>query len=348
MPAGVILLVVVIALLAAGVLNADATLRKSNAKGEGWRNEVAQVVATVSDTFRFTSVRRAVDDALGKNQSTDIDVDELLAQQRAADPARFAAEEEAARLEALKPRLPAATPEAPLRMYIGGDSIARDFGQAMERVAASTGVITPTLDFRPATGLSRPDFFNWPEHLVKDVVPTDPQLVVLQFGANDAQGFTVGGRSVERFGPEWLAEYRRRVAATMDLMRSPTNERLVVWVGAPIMGPNSGVAGMDELNYIYWDEARTRPWVTYVDTWPFLTDASLGYLDQAPNADGRVISLRQKDKVHFSEAGGTRVSWVVLDRIAELVDLNAGNITPPPRDAPPPAVQSRTELPPPV
>jgi hypothetical protein len=344
-----VLVIVVIGLLVAGVLNADATLRKSNAKGDGWRNEVAQVVANVSDALRLTSARNAVDDALGKNQSTDVDVAELLArQQAAADPAVLAAEAEAARLDALKPRLPAATPAAPLTMYIGGDSIARDFGQAMEAVATSTGVIDPTLDFRPATGLSRPDFFNWPEHLVNDVVPKDPQIVVMQFGANDAQGFKVDGKSAERFTPEWLAEYRRRVGATMDLLRSPTNQRLVVWVGAPIMGPGSGVAGMDKLNYIYWDEARTRPWVTYFDSWPFLTDADLQFVAQAANADGSVVGLRQKDDVHFSDAGGTRVSWAVMDRIGELVDISAGKVTPPPGDSPPPGLQARTELPPPA
>lgn len=348
MPAGMVLVVVMAGLVVAGALNADATLRKSNAKGDGWRNDMAHIVAGAADAVGLTSLRRGVDDALGKNQSTDVDVAELLAQQQAQDPSLLAAEAEQARLAALTPTLPPATPEAPLRMWIGGDSIARAFGQAMETVAASTGVLSPTLDFRPASGLSRPDFFNWPEHLVRDVVPTDPQIMVLQFGANDAQGFTVDGRSLTRFTDEWLAEYRRRVAATMDLLRSPTNQRLVVWVAAPIMGPDSKVAGMEKLNAIYWDEARTRPWVTYVDTWPFLTDANLQYVDEAPNANGRIVDLRDTDQVHFSRAGGTRVAWVVLDRIAQHVDLRAGAITPPPGDAPPPGLVARTELPPPA
>jgi uncharacterized protein len=339
----------------AAVLNADATLRKSNAKGEGWRNEVAQVVADVSGTLRLTSLRNTADEALGKNTTTDIDVADLLAEQQAeqgADPeaaaAAEAAEAEAARLAALEPDLPAATPEAPLSMYIGGDSIARDFGQAMQRVATATGVITPTLDYRAATGLSRPDFFNWPEHLVRDVVPTNPQLVVLQFGANDSQNFTIDGRPVERLSEEWLAEYRRRVAATMDLLKSPDNQRMVVWVGAPIMGPGSGVKGMELLNQVYWEEAQTRPWVSYFDTYPFLADADMAYVDTAVYADGQSRELRQSDKVHLSAAGSNRLAWGVIDLITEKVNLSAGNVVPPPSEAAPPEVSPRAELPPPA
>ncbi|MCD9623507.1 SGNH/GDSL hydrolase family protein [Rhabdothermincola salaria] len=366
-PAGIVLVVVLVALLVAAVLNADATLRKSNAAGEGWRNEVAQVVADVSGTLRLTSLRNRADEALGKNTTTDIDVADLLAEQQAeqaadpeaADPeaeaAAEAAEAEAAaaqaeadRLAALEPDLPAATPAAPLSMYIGGDSIARDFGQAMQRVATATGVIAPTLDYRAATGLSRPDFFNWPEHLVRDVVPTNPQLVVLQFGANDSQNFTIDGRPVERLSEEWLTEYRRRVAATMDLLQSPDNQRLVVWVGAPIMGPGSGVKGMDLLNQIYWEESQSRPWVSYFDTYPFLADANMAYVDTAIYADGQSRELRQSDKVHLSAAGGSRLAWGVIDLITETVDLSAGNVEPPPSEAAPPEVSPRDELPPPA
>ena len=76
MPAGLVLILVVGSLLIAMFLNADATLRKSEAKGDGWRNEIAKGIASVSDTLRITSLRGDVDDALGKNQGTDTDVEE--------------------------------------------------------------------------------------------------------------------------------------------------------------------------------------------------------------------------------------------------------------------------------
>jgi hypothetical protein len=351
MPAGMVLIVILAGLLVAGALNADAILRKSNAKGDGWRNDLAHLTASISETFRFTALRDAVDSALGKNQSSDIDVADLLAEQagspeaQAQADAEAAAEAEAARIAALTPVLPAATPAAPLSVYVGGDSLARNFGLAMERVSNASGVLTAEVDSRAATGLTRPDFFNWPEHLVRDIVPNDPHVVVLQFGGNDAQNIALDGKALERFSEPWIAEYRRRVGATMDLLRSPENDRLVVWVGAPIMGPGTSVEGMEILNRVYWEEASTRPWVTYFDTWPLITDPSLGYVDRAPAADGSLVTIREPDRVHLTMAGGTWVAWGVLGRIAEKVDLTAGNLVPPPGESAPADRVPRTELP---
>lgn len=81
MSAGMILVVILVALCLAGLLNADATLRKSNAKGDSWRNGIAKTVASVTDTFQINFFRNAIDDAIGKNQSSGIDVEELLRQQ---------------------------------------------------------------------------------------------------------------------------------------------------------------------------------------------------------------------------------------------------------------------------
>ena len=263
-------------------LNADATLRKSDAKGDGWRNEVAQGIAAFSDALRLTSLRGSVDDALGKNQGTDTDVEELLAQQEAepptARPTRPRHRPRRCCRSSPRPR-----PTTPLRFWVGGDSITQTFGTSMQQVAQSTGVMTPTLDYRVSTGLARPDYFNWPEHFVKDILPSDPQVMVVMFGANDGQGMTgTDGKVYTRGTPEWLEEYRRRVAATMDLLKDPDNDRLVIWVGRAGHEPGSGVHEMDQLNYIYWSEAESRPWIQYFDTWPFFSDANMQYVERGP------------------------------------------------------------------
>ena len=350
MPAGLVLILIVGALLVAMFLNADATLRKSNAKGDGWRNEVAHRIADVSDFLHITALRSSVDEALGKNQGTDTDVEELLAQQE-TNIAEGASQDDSATPTTepapVLPEIPAPTPASKLRFWVGGDSITETFGTSMQKVAASTGVMDPTLDYRVSTGLARPDYFNWPEHLVKDVLPNDPQVMVIMFGANDGQGMEgPDGTVYSRGTPEWLDEYRRRVAATMDILKDPANDRLVIWVGPPVMRPGSGVHEMDQLNYIYWSEAKGRPWIQYFDSWPFFSDANMQYVSDAPNADGVSRGLRQRDGVHLSTVGGNRLSWAVLARIGKYVDLSAGNTTPPPSEAPPASIMERTEVPP--
>lgn len=348
MPAGLILIIMVLGLCLAGLLNADATLRKSNAKGDGWRNEIARTVASVTDTLQITRLRKEIDSALGKNQGSNVDAETLLARQRAAD--ELAAQQAADALaEAAKrvPELPAPTPQTPLRLWVGGDSITQTFGTSLQRIALSTEVFTPTLDYHVSTGLARPDYFNWPEHLVKDVLPNNPQVMVIMFGANDGQNMTGSdGKVLERYSEPWMAEYRRRVAATMDILKSPTNDRLVIWVGALPMGTGSKVRGMDELDHIYWTEALNRPWIQYFDSWPFFTNSDLEFAENLPNADGVSRGMRQKDNVHLSTVGGDRLSWAVIDRIGKLVNLSAGKVTPPASQAPPPDLVERSEIPP--
>jgi hypothetical protein len=69
-------------------------------------------------------------------------------------------------------------------------------------------------------------------------------------------------------------------------------------------------------------------------------------VSDAPFADGVARGLRQKDGVHLSTIGGNRLSWAVLARLGQYVDLAAGNTTPPLDQAPPPELKERAEVPP--
>lgn len=336
-----ILIVVLLAFGVAVLLNADATLRKSNAKGDGIRNEIARTVASVTDVLQINFFRNSIDSALGKNQGTNIDVEELLRQQAEAESAAAAADAQKV------PELAAPTPTEPMKIWVGGDSITQTFGTSFQRITQSTGIFTPTLDFHISTGLARPDYFNWPEHLVKNVFPADPKILVIMFGANDGQNMVdTNNKVLVRFSEPWIVEYRRRVAATMDLLKDPKNQRLTIWCGPPPMGPGTKTQGMDELSYIYWGEAQSRPWIQYFDTWPFFSDSEYMFAGNLPNADGVVRGMRQKDNVHFSTVGGDRMSWAVIDRIGKLVNITAGNVTPPPSQGAPPSLVERSELPP--
>src|SRR5262245_7962081 len=66
MPAGVVLVVGLATLVLLALLNAPATLRKSNAKDKGaWRQSTAQAVATLSDDLKLDTPRNLIDDARG-------------------------------------------------------------------------------------------------------------------------------------------------------------------------------------------------------------------------------------------------------------------------------------------
>jgi len=343
MPAGFVLAIMVFGMVGAMFVNADATLRKSNAKcADCWRHTVADAVAFSAGPLK--QPRAYLDDVRG--------VDVTDAGKDSADVVKQAEAERAAEgvpAEAVGPKRPVLrkpTPEQPLSLWVGGDSITGAFGPALQKVAADSKLFKAVSDSKPSSGLTRPDYFNWPKHLYDDVVKAqNPDVMVIMFGANDAQNMPIkGNQGYVRFTKEWLDEYRRRVADTMDLLKDGRNQRVVIWMGAPVMGPNSGVEGMDKLNYIYASEAKTRPWVVYFDTSAFLSNPDGSYAANLPNAEGTVELQRAGDNIHLNQAGSDRVAWAVLTRLSREVDLSAVTLAQPPDIVAPPSVVERPEI----
>jgi uncharacterized protein len=347
LPAGTVLAVMLAALLVAMFVNADSTLRKSEAKRNNspWRTDVARDIADVADLFGLTAPRTALDDALGRHTSS-LTPEQVLARQR-AEQARGAGGSTTTTSASSVPHLRAPTPAAPLKLWVGGDSMTETFGTQLVRVSASTKLWNTTLDFHISTGLSVPTYFNWPLHLAQDTIPKDdPDVVVIMFGANDGQNILMpDGKILTAFSPEWQTEYAKRVGAVMDLLKSPTNDRIVMWAGPPPMGPTTGVHGMDLISHIDWSEARTRPWVHFVDTWVYFSDPHLQFEHDLPSATGELRGLRQKDNIHLSDIGGTRLSWIVLRDLGQWVDLSAARARPDPNDLPPPRIKERAVIP---
>ncbi|MCX7620884.1 MAG: hypothetical protein N2037_08595 [Acidimicrobiales bacterium] len=338
MAAGLILLTMVVALLGALVVNAQVIERESRSKNDGtWRHAIAAFFAEVTSPLR--GIRDRIDTALGKQVPKDDVPREGEVTFLESDPA------ETTRAAAM-PKMRTPTPEEPLRLWVGGDSIVGIFGTELLKASSATGIIKGRLDYKPSTGLSRPDYFNWPDHIREVAKDEDPEVIVIMFGANDIQGMRVGGGAVQPLTPEWLEEYRKRVGEIMDIMRDEKQgDRLVLWVGALPMGPNSGVKGMEQVNYIYWSEAQKRPWVRFVDAWPFFVGPNGAYEPRLPSADGTQHLLRERDNIHLTAAGGDRLAWAVLDALGQVVDLSNSQTSPPAEQRAPDSVKERPEVP---
>lgn len=357
MPAGLVLIIIVGALLAAMFLNANSTLKKSNAKDKGaMRQAVAQQVQKASCALHLTAPHDRIDEALdrpngcGSEAADTRSAEQILAEERAAEVAeqKSAGGEVPPSTVPGKPTIRKPTPEDPLRVWVGGDSVAGSFGPGFQRVSNATKLFNVEVDARVSSGLTRQDFVNWPLELRNVAKNKSPEVMVVMFGANDAQNMSLNNQALERFSPEWLVEYRKRVGSTMDLMRSPKNDRLVVWVGQPPMSDKSAAVGMDKLNYIFSEEARQRPWVAFFDTWPYFTDDQGRFTPRLPMADGKVQKVREGDGVHLTAQGADRLAWVVFGRVGQYIDLSANQSPPPVGSLPPADVKERPEVPKPL
>jgi hypothetical protein len=210
------------------------------------------------------------------------------------------------------PKLPTAA--TPLRVLIVGDSVGLDMGGALQSDLAGTGVVTAGLDGRESTGLTRPDYFNWPAELSNDIKADNPQVVVVMIGANDAQDF-LGPPDTPYASQAWNGLYAQRVAQFMQIAGS--TGALVVWVGMPPMQNPTLSTQMADLNTIAKQQAaEAKPPVTFIDTDKSLGTPTGGYTAFTTNAAGQIVNTRTPDGTHLTPGGGQVVAQQV---IAQLV-----------------------------
>jgi len=324
----------------ASLFNAETLVETAERQPFGWRRDlyldVVEPIHDVSDALYLDQAGEAFDEARGRNEEK-VDGLDLIAGGGTTTTTVAGATTSAGSVPSSATPVPgdtvATTPttiattttlhglrtptaEQPLKLWVGGDSMAQVFGQALERMAGETGVIAPTLDYRISTGLTRPDFFDWPAHFVEIVDQQNPEVMVVMFGANDAQGMKIEGQVYDVFDPEWQNEYRRRVGLVMDYLRQ--GGRQLVWVGQPIMESDNFSNKQAVLNAIYQEEAAKRPGLLFIDSWTLFSAPDGGYSAYLANASGDQVLMRQQDGIHLSLAGGDRLASVVLGQIQAL------------------------------
>ena len=320
--AGSAIVVCLTGLLVALLLNAPGLHKSATIQPEGWKRDVALAVTgpleSVSGALLLDRPRRALKAALGRSE--DDEVDTVVAAPRATPPPPAATPEPAARVKF--------TPTKKLRVWIAGDSLVVVPGESVLRAIAGNRAFdaVDAIDGRIASGLERPDVFNWFTHVRETMESRKPRAVVVMFGGNDDHGFMTGvseGREVGTFGsPTWRAEYRRRVAAVMDTVTS--NGGYLVWIGLPISRDSEQTQRYDVINAIAQKEAAKREGrVSYLDTYFFFAGEDGGYAQYVEDPAGKLVKMRADDGVHFERAAGDLIAEKVLDRLSERYDFTS-------------------------
>jgi hypothetical protein len=323
--AGSAIAVSALALGIALLLNAPGLHKSATIQPVGWTRAVALAVTgpleTVSGALLLDQPRRTLKAALGRSEDDEIDTAVAVPQQP-------------------KPTSPVTSPQSPpkqekfnaskqLRIWIAGDSLVVVPGESVLRAIAGNRALdaTDAIDGRIATGLERPDAFNWFTH-VRDVMESKkpPRAVIVMLGGNDDHGFMTGipeGREVGSFGsPTWRAEYRRRVATVMDTI--VRNRGFVVWIGLPISRDADQTHRYDVINAIVQTEAAKRKGrVSYLDTYFYFAGEDGGYAQYVEDATGKLVKMRADDGVHFERAAGDLIAEKVLDLLGERYDFTS-------------------------
>ncbi len=334
----------VIALVLAMLVNADALVERAESKPPGPQRDRALAVwhpvQDVSHALQLYRIRQLADWAAGGD---DRDEAPLVAPGRGSRDrsAGAAGTGPGAAVDDGEDDLPAApadesalrtpTADEPLRLYVGGDFMAQVFGESLMSASEATGVVDPALHYESASGLTRADYYDWPGALERDLEEHDAEVVVVMFGANDGQGITLAdGTPVPAVSdPRWVPEYRRRVGALMDQLRAPG--RMVVWVGQPPMRSPDFAATVRTMNEAYAAEAALRPWLTYVDAAAVVGGEGGAYAENVPPAPGsgdEPLVIRQPDGIHLTAEGGDLLADHVMALVADRVDLSGREAEP--------------------
>ncbi len=214
------------------------------------------------------------------------------------------------------------TPEAPLRLWIGGDSLAGSLGPSLGEQTAATGIVQPVYDSRVSSGLSSPNFFDWPDHGAAEMARLNPEVAVFIVGANDWT--TPRSTPVDASGePAWKAEYAAQVEVMLDILEGAGDQpRSVYWVGSPTLQDKKKDAGAREVNAIAQAVVGRHPTATYVDAYQLFSSPTGTYTATLAGPDGKSVRVRTGDGVHLTPEGGDLLAGAVYGPLDAACDLD--------------------------
>jgi uncharacterized protein len=197
----------------------------------------------------------------------------------------------------------------PLRLWIGGDSLAGSLGPSLGELTGESGVVQPVVDSRISSGLLSPNFLDWPKRGAEDMFTYNPEVTVFIIGANDAKNLPKGA---ER-DPQWRTQYAAAVEKMLSVLGG--HGRIVYWVGAPIMSDSGFSERVKGVNDVFQEVAAKHPEVTYVDAFAVFSGADGKFTSMLPSGDGKVTRVRAQDGIHFTPEGGDVLARTVLEHL---------------------------------
>lgn len=217
-------------------------------------------------------------------------------------------------------------PTPPFRTLILGDSFIAvwgGMGEILEQELINYKDVTVKREGEVSSGLSRPDYFDWPATARNLIAEQQPNVVVIMLGSNDAQSLTKnldGKNSVLNYGTkEWDNEYGQRVLDFLEIFKE--NRITVFWVGLPIMRNNTYSEKMRHLNSIYEKGVKNFTNAYFISIWDLFADENGNYTDYLVDEKGKYILVRLQDGIHFSYLGGKIAVKEVIKKIGEKIKL---------------------------
>lgn len=242
---------------------------------------------------------------------------------RSPEPAEVEVEADAEPVAA-EPTIPRDPPPVePKTVLILGDSLAATgFGALLQRKLDAHPAIHAHRKGKSASGLARPDYFDWPDEARRQVELRKPDVVVVIMGGNDGQDLTAkrgAGKRVAWQSAAWAQAYAERMEAFMDIIGGPG--RTVIWLGLPTMELRSLERKLELIRALQREVVERRGGV-YVDT-AHLLQGEDGLPVRQARVGGKLATIREEDGIHFTMAGSQYFADGVYPAILGAIGLDS-------------------------
>lgn len=207
-----------------------------------------------------------------------------------------------------------------LRVLVTGDSMTYNIFNDLERRLAPSGG-TVRADVNPGTGVSKPEFVNWPVHarVINDTARPDVTFVYLG-AAGDAEPLTTDrGLETTCCSSDWITEYSRRLRGIMSTFLRDGHS-LVYWALLPAPRPNPD----RPLRPQQWHAVNTAI-VQAAATFPdgVRVIDKIGQVispgdvwSESIDYKGRSVTVRDPDGVHMNKLGAGIAAGIIYRQLA--------------------------------
>ncbi len=212
----------------------------------------------------------------------------------------------------------------PIRILLTGDSLMEAMGPQMQRELTGYENITLIPIGKRSTGLSRPDFYNWPRVLEENLRRHRPQIVVMWVGTNDPQNIHGHTGLGEPCSQAWMRVYTQKLMEIASLCRR--YEAKLIFMGPPVMEEEPLNTQLAKINALMYNFCR-RYKLGYINTRSLLADSRGNYMHSVRMPDGRTVNIRWRDRVHITGDGNRIVMDKLLPYMGHVIPGNPPNRT---------------------
>ena len=200
-------------------------------------------------------------------------------------------------------------------VFFGGDSMMEGLVPHLSHWLHTKGIASVNKS-RRSTGLAYPNpkVRDWPLE-VENALKNDPKikLVIMFLGPNDPWDMpnpaAPKGKFLRFRSEEWAKVYSERIGRILAAAES--HRAGVIWLGLPYMRKPKFNQQMMYLDEVIGNATRSR--ACFLPTKNLLS--STGEYSDTMQVDGKNVTVRAKDGVHFSPQGQRILSKAVQDKI---------------------------------